>query len=391
MKKRFLFLFILGCMLPFSQMHAQTATSVTNGLFAMPTTWSCSCVPTPGYIIVVNHAVQQNISYGISSGSITINSGGSLIETGSLRSLSVSGSGVLTNHGRIEVSKLAFFTGATFSNDGIINSVDSLYLAVNLTQPATGSISVTDFYSGGTLINNGTINATNFFNAGTFTNNDTAIFTNHYNDNIGSNTSTLLFTNMTNAGHFTNTGDISGIDFTNNDTINNDAHLINNGMFYLSNDITNFDSITGNTSGKFCVENNSWNAGVMSGTFDFCDQTPPATAPFIDLNTGTIGAGITWCITPCSFGIESLSELSGVSLYPNPASGTAYLEFSLSSPQKLKVEMFNSVGQCVSEISNQMFSSGIHKMPVDVRRAAGLYLIRIQNGNKFSSFQISVQ
>ena len=59
-------------------------------------------------------------------------------------------------------------------------------------------------------------------------------------------------------------------------------------------------------NGRFCVQDSTVNTGVVSGTVDLCDQTPAtSTPPLIDLNFGTVEAGVTFCaVGSCTVGLQ---------------------------------------------------------------------------------------
>lgn len=90
------------------------------------------------------------------------------------------------------------------------------------------------------------------------------------------------------------------------------------GTVFTCTNMANDGTVDG--VGRICVAEATWNAGTIQGQVDFCDATPTtSTPPIIDLNTGTVGPGVTFCITgSCT---EGMAEPTSRSLHfqPNPA------------------------------------------------------------------------
>lgn len=364
--------------------NAQTATSVANGSWTVPTTWDCMCIPTDGYTVTINHAVTMGNSWSVSSGSITINSGGSLTETGSGNGILVSGTGDITNHGTFTFSKLAVYAG-TFTNTGIMNGFDSLYMGVSTTN--TGYITTDACYALGDITNNESITANEFLNDGIFVNIQNAHFVNFFNNNSASNLGTIETIDFYNNGGMMNSSDIYvANDFTNaayfyntasallqmlgnatnGDSVNHDAMLYNDGQVTIVQNFTNVDTLEG--SGHVCVGELSSNVGYMDGAFEFCDNTPPAVSPFIDANTGFIGAGVTYCSGPCLSGIdENITQI--IAVYPNPATDYVLVE---SQTEEYRWAIYDAAGRIVlngnaeanqeSLIDISMLKDGIYQM-----------------------------
>lgn len=333
-------LVILACMLIAGiSAQAQTATSANNGNWISPATWQGGVVPTPGYDVVINHNVTLGMSWAYTSGSITINTGASLNQTTTGLGMLVTAQGSFNNHGTFGFSKLALSNCLASSNSGNLQNIDSLYVECVFTN--SGDITGYDLMNAGNLANNGTITVTNLLNEDTFYNNGTIVLTNIYNNLYFSNSGSVSFNDLTNASEFINQNSLNGsgnmhnkgrffnetsgnimvaIDFSNIDTTAHDAYFENDGHFSIEQNMYNGDTLAGASGGQYCVGQSTTSNGVMEGTFDFCDQTPPATAPFIDFNGGSIGTGITWCITPCGSGVGENNQLSEFVIYPNPAS-----------------------------------------------------------------------
>lgn len=420
MKTKYLFTLVLSIALAFNA-YATTYTSTQNGDWTNPLTWTPFGIPIPGDDVIINHAVVLNTSFVYTSGSITINATASLIQDAPSRDIMLSGaSAVFTNNGTTTIRNMLLSAG-TFTNSGVltfnsaanfitmdnpggINCIDSLYNDGTINN--NGVINVVTFYNNDLMNNYGIIqglstvvdslwNEGDFFNFsgatiladsatnnGNFTNNGTIQFfqfTNFVNG-VFINDGSLSFTDMTNMGDFTNNSTITGANnmwnnevfdntstgqitlttsFLNADTTNNTASFNNDGSFDIGDSFYNYNTITGSSSGSFTVQDSSLNNGTMSGSFDFCDATPPATAPFVDFNFGTIAPTITYC----TVSIAENSNKTNISFYPNPTNGMVYFG------EKYQLEIYNAVGQLLQQSTSQQinisdFPSGIYLLVV---------------------------
>lgn len=64
-------------------------------------------------------------------------------------------------------------------------------------------------------------------------------------------------------------------------------------------------------------------------------------------------------------------------LYPNPVSQTASLQIIVNQPTaKIQATIVDVTGKVISTITQQIFESGVHTLPVDVSKMAnGTYII----------------
>ena len=334
--------------------NSQTITSIANGNWSSTSTWG-GTPPYPGSTVVINHTVTLDLDYGFATGGITVNSSGALNGNIPMRALAVSG-GTLTVNGTLNIARVALY-GGTVTNSGTFQN-DSLLDVTSLTNNSGATINATQFMinTGGTLNNNGSVVSTNFLNVSTVTN--TGIMTS--SDFMNSKT----FTNST-------TGEIMAFDFLNSDSLASSAVFTNNGRVTVTHDFSNIvvNSALIDGSGKFCIQNNSFNSGTMSGTFDFCDQT----GGNVDYNTGTIAGTITNCTFSCATGIdEDLNNLS-VNLYPNPSNGIFSINFKNVNTKKI-IEIYNVLGERV--YSTNLFEE---KTEIDLStEKKGIYFFQLK-------------
>lgn len=381
MKKNLLFIlfFSTASLLGISQ----PATSVQNGNWMNPLTWNCTCVPLPGYSVTINHAVALDTSWYVPSGGITINIGGSLIKNNPTRDLLVNG-GDLTNKGTLDVRYLFTQTGTfsnsgtltarsflnyiNFTNTGTIQNIDSLY--------STGSVinnenflSIDSITTGGTFTNNGICTYNQFTNTGTYTNNNNLTFTDITNLGTFNNTDTMTALNsgwnVETWNNFAGSYFLVGNSFLNGDSVQNNATLTIDGRMVVNDSWYNTDTVKGTSTGSIQVADTSINWGWMKQTFDFCDLTPPATAPYVDFNFGTISSGITWCL------YSSINEFltDELNIYPNPSSDLIFIDAQGKNIAEVKI--YSNAGSIVKEIKDRNW--------IDVSDlSSGLYFISVK-------------
>lgn len=407
MNRKYLFTFLMLTFLTVNS-YSTTYTSAANGNWMNFATWSPFGVPIPGDIVIINHAVVLDTSFAYSTGSITVNASGSLTQSGSRDILLNGVNASFTNHGTTTIRYLALSAGSfdntgmfnvksvlnniALNNSGTLNGVDSLYNNTGTVNNG-GTINIMTFYNNNIWHNFGTVQGLttvvdSMWNQGTFTNYNGAIlkadsatnngtfvnsgtieyfqFTNFTNGTFTNNNS-LSFDDMTNFGNFTNNGLMNGSNsmwnneifnntsvgqitlgnsFLNADSVSNTANFNNDGSVDIGDSFYNFNSITGSSTGQFDVVDSSYNSGTMTGSFDFCDATPPPSYPKIDWNFGTIDATVTFC------GLTSVTELDKqtLTIYPNPTKGILNL-----GSQNQFVEVYSIDGKLlIQDFTNQI-------------------------------------
>lgn len=90
---------------------------------------------------------------------------------------------------------------------------------------------------------------------------------------------------------------------------------------------------------------------------------------------------------------KNLSKPEGyflpINSYPNPFNSSAAIEFYLPKPQKIRFELFNSLGQRKELIDGETFYRGKNKLVVmGSGLSSGLYFYRIQTEDKFLTGKI---
>jgi hypothetical protein len=191
-----------------------------------------------------------------------------------------------------------FYTTGKLINNGTIAGVDSFTNGGILNNNSQAVIQADSMLNIGTLTNAGHLQHNAFANMGTISNSGVITFFDAFNlsqlNNSGAMTGAHSFWNL---GRFNNSigGNLSlGNSFLNADSIQHDASFFNNGIVVVDSNWFNADTVNG-VFGSFVVADSSGNSGLMLGSFDFCDLSPPPAAPYIDINYGSISSQITWC------------------------------------------------------------------------------------------------
>lgn len=333
-------------------------TTVTSGNWTSPSTWG-GMPPTGTGTVIINHAVTLDMDYSHTAGSITIGNNGSLNGNSVMRAFALnypSGTATLTVNGSMDVARTAIISN-TVAVSGTL-SADSLLMQGTITINSSGNVNTEQFFNDltGTINNSGDIVTINLLTIGTAT-----------------NTGNITADDFANSKTFTNNS--AGVmtinyDWYNGDTITSPASFTNNGVVTVGHDWHNDNAVSG--SGSFCVANNSWNSGTMTGTFDFCDQT--GSDP--DVNSGTIAGTVTYCTVSCTVGENEINSNFVFTVYPNPAhnfvtvsSDTEFINTTL--------EMVNSLG----EIVYQTTLNGNNRMISLPELSSGMYFLKLHSEN----------
>lgn len=378
MKTTFYFLMLTLCFGAFNA-QATVKTSVADGDWYDPTTWSPAAVPFLEDTLIIAHNVYLDDTVDMAIDYLIINNGaslsgphifglhGNLINNGSIDiNLMAIGDGNFTeNNGDMDGEILAD-GNPLFTNNGSIFS-DSLTCGTDQFIN-NADIDVIIFSWGGTSLDNyGNIVSTHFIPG--------EQCTNHPNATIDSDTITV-------GTQLDNSGAITGAMLTTGETFNNlsggnvDVGLItfgmtttNDGTVFCDNLNTPSGTVSGN-GGTFCI-NQCWvNVAAVSGTLDFCDATPNT---LCDINMGTIAGTVTFCVTgACSVGTEE-EIYASFSMYPNPAQDVLSINLA-NDGRTYGIQILTIDGKVVLDQSN--LSDSTHQLDVSYL-TSGNYIVRI--------------
>lgn len=379
---------------------SQTITSIASGNASNPLIWDCTCFPTTSSDIVINHTVNLDVNWAITAGgSVTVNAGGKLLQSG-MRDLLIDGAGsVYVNSGQSAINRIAVLNGGLIDNNQNFSVTEGLYVGLNSNYTNDGLMDGLDsLMTEGTSVNNGTIYTGNFLNTGSFSNTghiaaDSMGNTGTFNSTGGylsatafGNSGTFTMTNqgwMEASQNWWNIGDFTlgaglqiyaGDNFYNGDTLGGFASLENNGVIEIVNGFYNGWNLSG--TGQFCIGGESINAGNITGTLDICDNS----GTDFDLNVGTIAGTIVYCQPGCFVELTELEE--SLSIYPNPTERFLFIETSNEFENFTLSSMDGKIVQS-DKIENDKIDLGIQKH--------GLYLLILKGKNGTQTRLITIQ
>ncbi len=78
-------------------------------------------------------------------------------------------------------------------------------------------------------------------------------------------------------------------------------------------------------------------------------------------------------------GIQDVEFLATVSVYPNPASGSSVIAFSLSEPSQMLIEVTDITGRVVENVESKKLSAGDYQYAFGTELSEGIYFVRFQS------------
>ncbi|MCS6916465.1 MAG: T9SS type A sorting domain-containing protein [Chitinophagales bacterium] len=91
-------------------------------------------------------------------------------------------------------------------------------------------------------------------------------------------------------------------------------------------------------------------------------------------------------------GLEPLTALTTMRLYPNPAVAQAVVEFSLSAPKPVHIYLTDAAGRHVADVRCTTLGAGAHATAIDLNGLpAGSYLLVLRAGNSVNTQKLFVQ
>ena len=403
---------ILPLLLISMSAHAQqTVTSITNGNWFLPATWDCTCIPAMVDEVIIDHDVILDNNW-LHTGIIEVNPGAQLVGNSPTRSLFLDGAEVwiggtfdvaivatddsteIFNDGTLDIFTFYMDTLSYLENTGTVIGIDSILIDGEIFNDIGASFTAVQVLNRGYVANQGDMIFNDFLNIGDMDNegslvcNDFANWDSGYFYNSGSVVVNLDFWN---SEQFEN--DTSGImvveqDWLNADSVNNEAWFYNDGLVEVHQDWANSHEVEGYT-GRFCVTLTTANTGDMIGTFDFCDLGYTGPVPKIDLNTGNINIGITWCVTACTTAVDDIEPLEHkFAVYPNPFTDYTIIELP-GNFENIQLQLFDATGRITEA---QYYLLNDHLKLDGSTLSEGLYLFRITaKGELIGSGKLMVQ
>lgn len=157
--------------------------------------------------------------------------------------------------------------------------------------------------------------------------------------------------------------------------------------FPFAYNISSFDFAEDNT-GYFVVDNSvyatkdkgaTWQTIYTSSNLYFSDIKIYDGVAYV---TATDGYVLKLSINPNSIS-EKANDIKDIAIYPNPTNSTTMLSYTLTGSQATSIELYNTLGEQVVNLVNEIQSSGKHTLTIDLAKYnAGLYFLKTSiNGN----------
>jgi hypothetical protein len=85
------------------------------------------------------------------------------------------------------------------------------------------------------------------------------------------------------------------------------------------------------------------------------------------------------------------NEFAAISTYPNPFNGSTRIDFTLSKPSRVDIDVFNIIGQLVISLYDGSLESGDHSLTFNPHGnlVSGQYIIRLSADGNISYKKIS--
>lgn len=154
----------------------------------------------------------------------------------------------------------------------------------------------------------------------------------------------------------------------------------------------NTDYITNNTTvyQQFTFPMTFSQQGVAdSSALAFDEVTATGGTTGLNANTYVILDDVDYIITT---GIEDQERTTAIrSIYPNPSSGTTWIEYSVADNTMVTLELCDISGRLIQTLVSQQQIPGNYRVAVDAFTLAhGLYMVRLNTGNTCTSMKLSV-
>ena len=91
---------------------------------------------------------------------------------------------------------------------------------------------------------------------------------------------------------------------------------------------------------------------------------------------------------------NSINEITAplsISVFPNPASGKSFINYTLAIPARVSIDVYDVLGNKLKQLINADEDAGEHIASFDASKLAnGVYLLQIHAGNQMQSQKIVV-
>ena len=92
----------------------------------------------------------------------------------------------------------------------------------------------------------------------------------------------------------------------------------------------------------------------------------------------------------CNVGIEELSAITELNIFPIPAKDKVTINFNLLRNQSIVLQILNSIGQVTLEKNLGLLSTGDHHIDIEIDLPAGIYELNLKSSNLLTTRQLVV-
>jgi hypothetical protein len=91
-------------------------------------------------------------------------------------------------------------------------------------------------------------------------------------------------------------------------------------------------------------------------------------------------------------GVETISSLSTLTVYPNPMKTTSMLEFTLNESNEVNISITDVSGRLVREVLNDRLAAGLYKISLWLGDlTSGMYFVHIRSGEENQMIKVNVE
>jgi hypothetical protein len=151
------------------------------------------------------------------------------------------------------------------------------------------------------------------------------------------------------------------------------------------------NTITGNGNYDLYIETSSAQNPVLYARYNIWDHTSAADILLNDIRDAADSSGLV-SVDFLPFGVVGISKPlnnSSFSINPNPLNGNTTINWMLTYPGRVKINLYNSTGLQVKEIADMEMMQGENRLTFDASDLPkGVYLCRISTGTSTISRKI---
>jgi len=89
--------------------------------------------------------------------------------------------------------------------------------------------------------------------------------------------------------------------------------------------------------------------------------------------------------------VNSINAIENVTIFPNPASTTATLNFNVVETKNITIELYDQLGRMILPVANQEFTAGSNQVQINTANlAAGIYNVKLQTENGVTTQRLTI-